>query len=121
VSSIAADERAPPPSRPKYFRIADIPPAWSKDDLLNAIRRADPLLLGHEQCTVSLFPATYSCTYQIAILNMNHCPKSLEQLEGDERYIETYDKFSRQKVGLFDGQPFSSSHSSKYARRRGRR
>jgi hypothetical protein len=79
-----------PSPGPKCFRIANVPSAWSKDDLFNSLREIDPSL--EQGCQLWLYPACYGST-QTALLNLRTCTEYFQRLNpNDFNYVSTSDE-----------------------------
>jgi hypothetical protein len=68
---------------PKCFRITNIPPEWSKDDLVESLRDIQPPL-GHFDGLVSLYSACCDTTSQTALLNLNTFPEFFQGIGPDD-------------------------------------
>jgi len=68
--------------KPKCFRIANVPPNWSHDNLLNSLQTIDPSLqqMDRDEYQLSLYPSCYGST-QTALLNLRHCTEYFRQLK----------------------------------------
>ncbi|KAF8533001.1 hypothetical protein BDD12DRAFT_785076, partial [Trichophaea hybrida] len=64
---------------PKCFRVTNVPPEWSKDDLLKSLRGFQPSL-DHFDGPVSLYPACCDTTSQTALLNLKTCPDFFQDI-----------------------------------------
>jgi hypothetical protein len=90
-SNCSAGQSSPPtrtvsnPGR-KCFRITNIPPDWSKDDLLESMRdllesmREKEQSLGNFDGHVSLYPACCDTSSQTALLNLKKCPEFFQDI-----------------------------------------
>ncbi|KAF8536358.1 hypothetical protein BDD12DRAFT_290351 [Trichophaea hybrida] len=77
--------------KPKCFRIANVPPTWSRDDLLDSLRKIDSSLARRDshEYQLSLYPACYGST-QTALLNLCTCSEYFQQLKpNDFNYVKT--------------------------------
>ncbi|KAF8538249.1 hypothetical protein BDD12DRAFT_806276 [Trichophaea hybrida] len=73
---------------PKCFRVTNIPPEWSKDNLLKSLREIEPSL-DHFDGPVSLYPACCDTTSQTALLNLKTCPEFLQDIgPGDTKSLK---------------------------------
>ncbi|KAF8538307.1 hypothetical protein BDD12DRAFT_779452, partial [Trichophaea hybrida] len=68
---------------PKCFRVTNIPPEWSNDDLLQSLRGFQPSL-DHFDGPVSLYPACCDTTSQTALLNLKTCPEFFQDIGPDD-------------------------------------
>ncbi|PVF93576.1 hypothetical protein CPB86DRAFT_836596 [Serendipita vermifera] len=74
------------PSKPKCFRIRDVPKGWSEANLRQALETLDPALR-NQQYKLSLYPACFG-TGQVGILKIPNCTEYFSQ-------ILPYERFSR--------------------------
>jgi hypothetical protein len=85
VAGLNPSSRAPTPSthkllKPMCFRISNVPPKWSREDLLIRLKSVDDSFDLSATDRLSLYPAC-SGRSQVALLNLMECSKYFQQLD----------------------------------------
>ncbi|CAG8728867.1 433_t:CDS:2, partial [Acaulospora colombiana] len=75
------------PSRPKCFRVKDVPKDWDIENLRRALETLDPALRDQEY-RLSLYPACYG-TSQVGILNIPNCTSYFSQIVPYKPFLRT--------------------------------
>jgi hypothetical protein len=89
-SNLAGDPTAgKASSKPKSFRILDIPDRWSKEDLRRALQTVDPSLT--DPYTLSLYPACQG-TGQVAIITLPQPTEYFKQVAPYQRIFAYVDE-----------------------------